>query len=260
MRRQPKWIAAVFAVLPALCGIDQTVLAQPTDVPVVRTYHAYDAAKQETTALRLKQQGQVQGVYGALVGADPNAPFIYVIKGTWYPDSNRLAGTFELPPAAQASVEGTVDGSYDTATDSFSITINYTIAGVSRPPEYRSNIRGHTGHLPFLVGVWQWISASSTALLASNPTYSGEFYILRQSDDGTTFNGAVGKLPGFENDVITEGTVTPQGVSFTRSGTSSGGAFHQTWQGQATQNTYSIEGTVAQNTSVRWDGFFSAHW
>lgn len=261
MKRQPRWMAALFAILLALCGIDQTVRAQtPAESPIAGTYvwQARDVGE-NTVVLRLKQQGQVLGVYGTLIRLYPNPQdnVLLAITGQYDPVTGLLKAVLALPPALrpQNPAQGVVDGIYNALTNSFSLKIKSQNSPTTTSID---GVAAYTGTLPYVVGIWQWFAANSPAALASAPSFSGEFYILYQQPDGTFSGLFSGRTPVDVGTIA--GQVTPDGVFFKRTGTSNRQAFEQIWYGQATSNTETIQGGIEQNTPSPWKGEFLARW
>lgn len=274
MKRQSKWIAALYAVLLALCSIDQTVRAQmPTASPIVGTY-VWQATGfgENTVVLRIKQQGQDVAVYGALIRLSPNPQdnVLLSLTGTVGPDGV-LKAVLALPPALRPRdpAQSIVDGTYNELTESFSITIKSNISGTATMVE---NIAKRTETTPYVVGIWQWAAADTPAgLVSTPPQFSGEFYILHQEPDGSfrgLFSGAspvdVGSIQGQVEPEI-EGKTSSNSVVFLRTGTRQDTqAFEQIWGGQAAGtiagHTESIQGGIEQTTPSPWKGEFIARW
>ncbi len=261
MKHQSRWVAALFAIFLALCGIYQTVSAQTVaESPIAGTYvwQAKDLGE-NTIVLRLKQQGQVFGVYGTLIRLDPNPQdnVILAITGQYDPVTRLLKAVLALPPALRPRnpAQGVVDGTYNELTRSFSLDIKSQSSPTTTSVK---DVAAYTGTLPYVVGIWQWFAADSPAALASAPPFSGEFYILHQQPDGVFLGLFSGTTP---MDVGTiAGQVTPDGVFFKRTGTSNGQPFEQIWYGQATSNTETIQGGIEQNIPSPWKGEFFARW
>lgn len=267
MKPQPKWMAALFAVLLALCGIYQTVRAQaPAESTIAGTY-VWQATGfgENTVVVRLKQQGQVYGVYGALIRLSPNPQdnVLLALTGEVDPNTGVLRAVLALPPALRPRnpTEGVVDGTYTAVTQSFSITVKSNISpGTTYTVE---NIAKYTGTLPYVVGIWQWYAADTPAALASAPQFSGEFYIFHQEPNGD-FRGLFSGANALDVGSIM-GQVNRDGVFFQRTGTRQDGqAFEQIWGGQATGNiaghTESIQGGIEQTKPSPWTGEFIARW
>lgn len=270
MKRQPKWIAALFAVLLALCGIYQTVGAQaPMVSPIVGTY-VWQATGfgENTVVLRLKQQGQDIAVYGALSRLSPTPAdnVILAITGTVDPNTGVLRAVLALPPGLrpQNPAQGAVDGTYTAVTESFSITIKSNINPGS--PTVVENIAKYTAAKPYVVGIWQWAAADMPAGLTSvPPQFSGEFYIFHQAPNGEIrglFSDA-GSVAGQVEPEI-EGRPQPNLVGFTRSFTQNNQNFVQAWAGQAAGtipgHTESIQGGIESLEGSAWKGEFFARW
>lgn len=261
-----KWIAAFAAVLLALCGIVQNVLAQapaPAEVPEIqgRTYVFEEEGL--VIVVRLKRQNQTDGVYGSVITSifrttDPSVPFVTPITGTLSPTRNEVRALWRLPRKYEPA---TADGTRDPIRDEVNITLRYVQDG--RPivlrertlQRYNESLLG-----PYMPGTWYWSAATSPALLASAPPYTGTFHVVGQLKDGN-FVGEFGKTnPGDVGEVT--GSSSASVVRFTRSGTDANGvAFSQIWTGKLSEDGQTIQGTIEQpSIPSPWSGVFTAHW
>ncbi|HYD59145.1 MAG TPA: hypothetical protein VEC35_02245 [Noviherbaspirillum sp.] len=270
MKRQPKWIAALFAVLLALCGIYQTVLAQvPSVHPLVGTY-VKPATKvgENTVVLRIKhaaQGGPDLVVYGALARIEPNAAdnVIQAITGTFNPTTSVLSAVGTLPPALRPKnpAQSVVDGTYEHFGQTFTLQFRSQRADGGQST-FVEQVKRYSEATPFLVGIWQWSAADTSAALASAPQFSGEFYILDQKTDGT-FRGIFSGANQLDVGSI-QGQASRDGIFFLRSFTQNNQTFEQVWGGQAAStisgHTESIQGRIESTKGSAWTGEFMARW
>lgn len=264
MKRQPKWIAAFFAVQIALCGIGQAVWAQvPTVHPLVGTY-VKTATKvgENTVVLRIKhaaQGGPDLVVYGALARIEPNTAdsVVLAITGTFNPTTSVLSAVSALPPGLRPSnpAQSIVDGTYEHVGQTFTLQFRSQRADGGRST-FVEQVKRYSETRPFLVGIWQWSAADTAAALVSAPQFSGEFYILDQKPDGT-FRG----LFSGSNQGTIQGQASPEGIFFLRSITQDN---EQIWGGQGAStipgHTESIQGGIESTKGSAWKGEFIARW
>jgi hypothetical protein len=258
MKREAKSIAAIFAMLLALCGMGFAARAQTVEGPsFINTFYYESPDRVFNIVLRLRRQSTGTEVSGAFNVFRSDRVSVFALKGLFYPDSGTLTVRAEEIGADGRS--GTFDGRYDQATN----TIRADLV-IEQPDGTKSSIPGYTltqytGNTAYIVGIWQWSSATSEALLNSAPTYNGRFYILRQSLTDGIFSGAFGGTNAQDVGTIV-GQVTSDGVIFKRTGTFNGLAFDQVWSGPVLNNGQVIRGNVGQNTPSPWYGLFTAHW
>ncbi len=266
MKRQPKWIAALFAVLLALCSIYQTAQAQtPPASEIVGTYvRTLFREGENTIVLRVKQQEQGQAllVYGILTRIEQNQNVILAITGEVDPNTHVLRAVLAPPPALRRSdsPQSVIGGAY--LKDNQAFRLEFPSQRPGQAPLV-SHLLRYTDDRPFLVGIWQWSAAADSATLATAPPYSGEFYILEQKSDNSITGHFSGGTPADTGSIAT-GEATPGGVYFERTGTANGQAFKQLWSGQATGDilghTESLQGGINQTDPSPWRGEFIARW
>jgi hypothetical protein len=269
MKRQPGWIAVILAVLIALFGMETTVRAQTADdSSFIKTYYADPVAgfTDASLVLRLIRQGQgpgyqVSGLFFAPATVASPA-LLFGISGEFNADSGSLAADLAVPRGLQellkpVVVDGTLNGAYHAPSNTLDLALTVRQQGTVFVGPARIIAGEYTGDLPYVVGIWQWLSASSPELLASAPTYSGEFFILRQSPEGAIV-GAFGQT-NLQDVGTIKGEVTPDAIHFVRAGTFNGLDFAQTWKGSVSNNGQAMRGKVAQTIPSDWSGDFSAH-
>lgn len=260
MKRQPKWIAALFAILLALCGIYQNVGAQ-TAPAEIRTYYTYDETYTLSIVLRLKEQGQVFAVYGAMTRGEPELPLVYEITGTFFPNQQLLRANIQAPPGRRSipgTLKGTVDGTFHGAVDSFDLVFNYKVEDKMQPLLEIRNVQRHTGAPPIVLGIWRWEASPGGPIVTQPPAYAGEFYILTQND--FHFTGQFSESTAADAGLIKDGQISAAGANFTRTSSAKYPFPEQKWGGQVAATEESIQGaiTVGDPSNPSWQGAFTA--
>lgn len=263
MKRQPKWIAAFFAVLLALCGIEQPVRAQPHVGTYVKS--TPNPVSENTVVLRIKPAlpgGRDLGVYGSLtrLGSAPEEDLALAITGSFNPATGVLRAVMALPSGLHPTdpADSVVDGTYNEAEQSFTLTFRSRRAESGSSSFQETNIRRYTATTPYVVGIWKWVAADMPASLTSTlAQFSGEFYIVHQD--------ARGLIYGFFSDGSSlNGTAEPTNVRILRRWEVNRQEFAQEWNGQPTAtipgHTESIQGSIKSTQGSGWQGEFFARW
>lgn len=258
MKRQPEWMAALVAVFLCLCALVQSALGQTAgQAKVGGTYYQTDGT--DTLVFRLLQTGSIISAYGAGTTIVPPQPdgLLGQLIGAYDPVTQQIRITVQYPfgGPSQGAIYGDGLGTYNPATDTFSITFTSSTSNEGVEKTY-NNVKLDTGATPYMVGIWYWNAASDPGRLFSNPPYSGQFHIISQEPDGR-IRGTFGKTNPGDVGVI-EGRVSGEQINFTRSGTVNGAAFSQVWSGTRTEDKVGILGDIQQSVPAPWTGDFEA--
>ncbi len=264
MKRQPKWIAALFSVFLALCGMHPPGKADaPSNTQSISAkpfYFTETLGGQDLTlVLRIQNNGQVSGVYTIFVPGNIRNWLHYGIKGRFNSDTNILTAEVFLPPSAGAQKVYDFQGAYFPTEQRFAVQFLRPGDPTRAPALIFEKVYQYSGTSPILTGIWIWNAGDNRDPKLS---YKGEFYITKHYGDGKiegVFSGGDPDQAGAIEGAVYMNDSSPSkySIRFRRYGF----GFVQEWNGDlsGTNLNYSqsISGTI-QQTATGYNARFAA--